>query len=96
MNFSANGQYLMFGGYHTNVGASSPTRQSRSKIGLAGFDPGRQPVALDAIYGTGTTAANNAMRTVVSQDGNQYWFGMSGSAAEPRRRLPHLGGTARR
>jgi hypothetical protein len=76
LNFSANGQYLMFGGNDSFVGeTNSGKRKIVGRLDLAGN------VTLDAIYGAGTTSSGNAMRSVTSTDGNQYWFGEGGGSA---------------
>jgi hypothetical protein len=76
LNFSADGQYLMFTGNDAVVGeTNSGKRKIVGRLDLAGN------VTLDAIYGPGTTASGNAIRTVTSLDGNQYWFGEGGGAA---------------
>jgi hypothetical protein len=72
LNFSTNGQYLMFAGNNSFVGENnSGKRKIAGRLDLAGN------VSLDAIYGAGTTSAGNAIRTMTSQTGNEYWFGMS-------------------
>ena len=76
MNFSANGQYLMFAGYDSNVNAAGSTGNARRMVGRVDLSGN---VSIDAIYGTGTTSANNAIRGVTSQTGNEYWFAMSAS-----------------
>jgi hypothetical protein len=75
LNFSENGQYLMFAGYHSEVGLStSGKRKIIGRVDLNGND------SYDAIYGSGTTAAGAAIRTVASNTGNEYWFGMTNAA----------------
>jgi hypothetical protein len=74
MNFSANGQYLMFGGYDSNVNATGSTGNARRMIGRVDLSGN---VSIDAIYGAGTTSSNNAIRGVTSLTGNEYWFAMS-------------------
>jgi hypothetical protein len=81
LNFSENGQYLMFAGYHGAVG--DPTSGKRKIVGRVNIAtdpvlPGGQE--FDAIYGAGTTAAGAAIRTVASNTGNEYWFGMTNAA----------------
>jgi hypothetical protein len=77
LNFSANGQYLMFAGYDSLVGGvtQGTPRKIIGRLDLAGN------LAFDAVYGPGSTQANSAMRTVTSSTGNEYWFGMSGATA---------------
>jgi hypothetical protein len=75
LNFSTNGQYLMFAGYHGEVGeGTSGKRKIIGRVDLLGND------SYDAIYGSGTTAAGAAIRTAASQTGNEYWFGMTNAA----------------
>lgn len=76
MSVSANGQYFMFGGNNSFVGeTNSGKRKVVGRLDMNGN------VTMDAVYGPGTTAANNAMRAVASLDGNQYWIGEGGGAA---------------
>lgn len=74
LNFSTNGQYLMFGGNDSFVGeTNSGKRKIVGRLDLNGN------VALDAIYGAGTTSSGNTLRTVTSLTGDEYWFGMGGA-----------------
>jgi hypothetical protein len=72
LSLAANGQYLMFAGNNSLVGENnSGKRKIAGRLDLAGN------VSLDAIYAAGTTSSGNAIRTLTSQTGNEYWFGMS-------------------
>jgi hypothetical protein len=77
LDFSDNGQYMIFAGYDSAVGATTQgaPRKIVGRLDLAGN------LSFDAVYGPGTQQANSAMRTATSSTGNEYWFGMSGANA---------------
>lgn len=81
MDLSQNGQYFMFGGYDSTVGQGASGSNNRRMVGRLDMNG---VVSTDGIYGAGTTSANNAIRTVASIDGSQYWFGMSNAGIHYR------------